>query len=73
MARRKAGSDYFTGMQRDYRRSSIVMFQNGMAAASPNHTKAGLFEDFYYFLTLESGKASHREICWIPIGSREPL
>ena len=48
------------------------MPQNGMAAASPNHPKACLFKDSYNFLALESGKAGHREICWIPTNSSEP-
>ena len=67
----KARANDFARMYWNSRHPSIRVSQEDVTTPSPRNYKTGLFEETYQFLTLQTGKATHTEICWIPTSSSD--
>jgi len=59
----EAGTESLASMYRNRRGPAVRMTQKKMVAAAADNLKTYLLEDADQFLSLETGKASHTEIC----------
>ena len=52
---------------------SVCVLEKNVAAPGSHNREAGFFKQADHLLSLQSGKAAHIEICWMPTSSPEGL
>jgi hypothetical protein len=70
---KKTRPDCLTSMYRHCGYPTISMSQKYVASSRPHDLKSKLFEKTQEFFALQSGQASHTDICWIPTSSSAGL